>query len=378
MKKIAIVTVLTAFCLALTYGLAGAVVGGACSNCHTMHNSQNNAPMNWDSNPVPNPTLLRGDCIGCHGQGTANNIEFAGTTPQVVHTNATDLAGGNFAYITGGKPIDASDSGATTSTAGHNVVELGVPETTAAMFPPPGDEHSQVGITAATFTCAGTLGCHGDRTLAGSMAAVRGSHHVNDSVLKFGTINEGGQGGTTALSYRFLNGVHGGEDADWQATVTDSDHNEYKGATGGVESGSPSVPGGNTVSGLCAECHGNFHGEAADIGTGPWLRHPTDIVLPATATKEYQYYNNCAGGGAACMYSPAAPVARAAIPNAVSNQTTPGPATNDCIVMCLSCHKAHATANADILRWNYEDINAGGGASNARCFICHTTKDTGS
>jgi predicted CXXCH cytochrome family protein len=102
------------------------------------------------------------------------------------------------------------------------------------------------------------------------------------------------------------------------------------------------------------------------------LRHPTDIVLPAAVSKEYYKYNG--GVGANNPYSLNAPVGRATIPNAVSAVVNPG--TDDSIVTCLSCHKAHASANQDILRWNYEDINAGSGVDeNARCFICHTTKD---
>jgi cytochrome c553 len=205
------------------------------------------------------------------------------------------------------------------------------------------------------------------------MAAIKGSHHPNDAVLKFGTISEAGQGGTTALSYRFLLGVKGGEETNWMGSgPSNTVHNEYKGATARGAESTISSPGGGTISGLCAECHGNFHGPGTgDIGTAePWLRHPTDIVMPGTG--EYNYYNSSAGGGAA-NYNIDAPVARVTIPNSIVSTTTTG--TDDSIVMCLSCHKAHATANADILRWNYEDINAGGGQENARCFICHTQKD---
>lgn len=382
MRKTLIIGIVAFLSLILAYGSADAVVNGACVNCHTMHNSQSGAPMNFDSSPTPNETLLKGGCLGCHGRGTSDNIEFSDTTPQVLHYAAIDLAGGNFAYIigTGTKTRDTNDSGANASTVGHNVGDLGLTyyEATSAMFPPPGNEFTQNNVItdSANFTCGGTKGCHGDRTVSGSMAAIRGSHHVSDAVLKFGSaFDESAQGATTAHSYRFLKGVKGGEDSDWQATVSATDHNEYKGATAGVE-GTYSTPGGGTISGLCAECHGNFHGGSADIGTGPWLRHPTDIVLPSDTTKEYYLYN---GGttGTNNPYSLDAPVARGTIPTTGPSQYV-NPGTEDSIVMCLSCHKAHASANADILRWNYEDINAGGGSDTTRCFICHTTKDTGS
>jgi hypothetical protein len=376
MRKVTIMGIIAALCLILTCGGAGAVVQGPCVDCHTMHNSQNGATVVAGG---PYETLLKGDCIGCHGTTAADNLLGTNNTiPAVMHAHADDLAGGNFAYITSGKAVDAADGivSANRDTAGHNVMDLGIAnqEDIAAMFPPPGDEYNQTGILAGTFTCAGTLGCHGDRTVAGSMAAIRGSHHAIDTMMKFGTIDEVNQGTATYSSYRFLKGVKGGEHAQWNLNATVDNHNEYRGATAGVEAGSASTPGGNTISGLCAECHGDFHGNATDIGIGPWLRHPTDIQLPADVNKEYQYYNGCAGGGAACTYSLSAPVGRATLPNTPSNSVTPG--TPDSIVTCLSCHKAHASANQDILRWNYEDINAGSGVNeNARCLICHTTKD---
>lgn len=375
MKRIMIVSLISILSIAVVYGFADAGVSGPCVNCHTMHNSQGGTPMNFDGTPTPNPILLRGGgsgaCLGCHGKTPSGASNIITSIPQVLHNAATDLAGGNFAYITTPAKRDSTDSGASQNSVGHNVIDLGAYlETT--LTAPPGDENI-TGITNANFTCGGIYGCHGDRTALDSYSAVKGAHHANDAVLKFGTINEAGQGTTTALSYRFLKGVKGGEVADWQ-NASAASHNEYKGAISrGVES-TKTVPGGGTISGLCAECHGVFHGPGdGDIGTAsPWLRHPTDIILPSDTSKEYYHYNG--GTGANNPYSVDAPVARATIPTAAISAVV-NPGTDDSIVMCLSCHGAHATKNADILRWNYEDINAGGGSSNTRCFICHTTKD---
>ncbi|MFZ5907265.1 MAG: cytochrome c3 family protein [Nitrospirota bacterium] len=377
MKKFTITSIVAALCIASTYGIAGAVATGACANCHTMHNMQNGAVVDASG---PYGVLLKGSCYGCHSQGMTTGTNIVNNTPQVAHTNATDLAGGNFAYIlnAGAKIVDGNDSIAVANpdTVGHNVSELGNPEGIAAMFPPPGDEYAQA-ITSANFTCGGVYGCHGDRTAADSYSAVKGSHHFNDSMLKFGAaFSLTTQGTTTANSYRFLKGVKGAEVSDWQNA--DASHNEYLGATDGVEAGSASVPGNGTISGLCAECHGNFHGPRAvgsditNTATGsPWLRHPTDIVLPATG--EYASYTGAAA------YKADAPVGRqaASLPDALAAPLTSVTPGTD-IVMCLSCHKVHGSANADILRWNYEDISAGTGADATRCFICHTTKDTGS
>jgi len=323
-----------------------------------------------ETDTSPKAFLLRGTCLGCHGQGTSGNI--VNSIPQVLHTNSTDLAGGNFAYITG--TGSKSRTGSDQNTAGHNVVDLGSSFKDTVLHSPPGDQYL-TGITNDNLTCAGIYGCHGDRTVTGELPGIKGAHHADDVVLKFGSISEGSQGGTIGLSYRFLKGVKGGEDADWQgvnpsATV----HNEYKGVDPGVEGGDDHTPGGGTISGLCSECHGHFHGGSADIGgpTGtPWLRHPTDIVLPDTTGTEYLLYNG--GTGSNNPYSLTAPVARGSLPGSPGAVAKPGSSGPDgAIIMCLSCHRAHASPYFKIMRWDYKGWPASGGSNG--CNVCHTSK----
>ena len=44
------------------------------------------------------------------------------------------------------------------------------------------------------------------------------------------------------------------------------------------------------------------------------------------------------------------------------------------IVLCISCHRAHATPYADILRWDYSSCTAGNQNDDCGCFACHTSK----
>ncbi|NPA25278.1 MAG: hypothetical protein GXO34_05590, partial [Deltaproteobacteria bacterium] len=98
-------------------GTGRAMVSGPCSNCHTMHNSQNGQPMTFDGSATPYPYLTRASCIGCHGQGGTSNIVDG--IPQVNHTDSDDLAAGNFAYMLGLKGPGSDDS------KGHNVIDFG-------------------------------------------------------------------------------------------------------------------------------------------------------------------------------------------------------------------------------------------------------------
>ncbi|GAB4338688.1 MAG: c-type cytochrome OmcS [Desulfobulbaceae bacterium] len=378
--------------IVLLFGCAGfaGAVQGECSNCHTMHNSQDNSPMRYDSGATPIGQLLRADCFGCHAQGTANAIEFFGTSrvPQVYHTDfALDLAGGNFAYIDGTKGGGASDA------KGHNISGLGSMGADATLSFPPGGIR-QIGhydggnITSAQLTCAGDpanfgrFGCHGNRdwTAADPYKGIVGAHHDNWS----GSVNPNAAEMPPGHSYRFLVGVKGYEDTDWHYTSSATDHNEYFGRTspasiscstqhchgaGGVR------PPNGTMSEFCGTCHGNFHtisvglgddsdGNSMGIGTGtsPFLRHPTDLSLPVGG--EYAAYTT---------YKLSAPVARTAVPAGVSGTVTPG---SDA-VMCLSCHVAHGSDYPDMLRFDYTamEVGNGGAATGTGCFACHTSKD---
>ena len=336
---------------------AHAKITGPCVNCHTMHNSQGGTAMaTYGGETGPNSFLTRGSCIGCHAQGTGNKIENIGGSeiPQVYHTDSSDLAGGNFKYIE------------TDDNRGHNVSDFGNIDNTLASAP---GHHSVNNPTTETLTCSGHNGCHGYRRFsAGSgLPTLKGAHHGNvDGKCDTAT--------TVANSYRFLYSVKGFENmgANKYQNLNATDHNEYFGATSPVDYGCTPchdmgddmkiTPPNNTISGFCATCHSDFH-KLSEIGgstTGPFIRHPTDIVLPIDG--EYASYET---------YSVEAPVGRTTVPDAISSVVTPG---TD-VVTCLSCHAAHATNYPDMLRWDYSTMNAGGGGSDTGCFTCHTQKN---
>jgi len=362
---ILLVIIIVGLVMAITFHYpAIAAITGTCSNCHTMHNSQNGTSMNFDNSSVPNPVLLRADCLGCHAIGLTTNIDPATGAPQVYHTAVIDLAGGNFAYMTGAKSPVTSDQ----NSAGHNIKDFGVSDGVLdgapGLYPVGG--HPFI-INDTNLTCSGYIGCHGIRSDGGSgLSKIRGSHHQNVDGKCDDPV-------TVAKSYRFLYAVKGLEDSDWQATKSDSDHNEYFGASIPMivsctnichpGDGYGARPLNNSISGFCATCHGDFHrieGIGGDTSS-PFKRHPTDVVLPDRG--EYSAYT---------AYSIEAPVARTVVPDTPSATVAPG--TTD-VVMCLSCHAVHATPYADILRWDYSDMIAGDSSKSGGCFTCHTTKN---
>ena len=389
MKKITNILLLVFLSVVLISGTAYAI-SGVCSNCHTMHASQNGTLMG----DGPNNYLLLYTCINCHS-GPVGSATTVNGAPIVLRTSGGapagqggtgmggpyTLAGGDFVWVDQG-----SDA------LGHNVDVIVGPDAAISAnigLNPPGWNNSYntdafgdpVALSAASWpvqlTCAGTYGCHGDHSVSGNDAGIVGAHHGNTG----GTTTQAYNPTTVGGSYRFCAGISGLEDATWNWTeaLAGTNHNEYFGTTKNDAIGAPAGDDLETISYFCALCHGTYH---MDTGVGaattPWLRHPTDIVLwgGARGTSEYSAYNQAAAPPAA-TYSIEAPVARGAVPATPSATVTTNVTTaTGAIVMCLSCHRAHGSDQPDILRWNYSTVIAGGGSSNVGCFKCHTTKDT--
>jgi predicted CXXCH cytochrome family protein len=381
MKRILLITLFALLSVATFYGLADATL---CSTCHTMHNSQDGTPFDTDG---ANERLLKADCVACHTAATEQTSSFS--APAVLHTTdpvtqggTKTNAGGDFYWVNVGPANDE---------LGHNVIDLpGVTgqDSNINDLTPPGWEptatssftYGQVagGDSSWTsqLTCAGIYGCHGNHTDASSLAAIGGTHHNNGGSVPGGAYGVA-DGSTLGNSYRFLGDIVGGEEGDWNWGETTSKHNEYLGNADTSErddDGSPEYTDKTTISFLCAECHGVFHSSILPDGetAAPWVRHPTDIVLPSTG--EYGSYNPDVGGGG--TYSLEVPVARGTIPASAQSTVVEGDAAGGtgAIVMCLSCHRAHGSPEPDMLRFTY-NMDSGTGTADTGCFICHSQKN---
>lgn len=346
-----------------TMGYAKAT--GACSNCHTMHNSQNGSAVESGG---PYSSLTKGNCIGCH-TGTNNG---SNSIPYVLDTSAptynfdgskNTLAGGNFYWV-------ASSYGATDS-KGHNVSGLASSDSNISNNTPPGfnsTDYTANGTVGSTWssnqlTCAGTYGCHGDHSKSGNYAAISGAHHTDDTTI---------DGSSVGKSFRFLYGIKGTEDSDWEYTTSSSDHNGYW-ANDYQTSGTIDT---YSINYLCAECHGNFHKHSSidDSTSGsPWLRHPTDFDMNNVSSDEYGSYPNAtlfSSVSTAGDYFPDVPVGNTG--GTVKSSVLA--ASGDAVVLCISCHRAHGSPYADLLRWDYSTCTAGSASANCGCFACHTGK----
>lgn len=356
----------------VSVSLVRASVSGPCSNCHTMHNSQDNAVVGDDQ---LRPTLLTTDCVGCHSSDASSTYyDMEGCkVPVVLFTGGEPteyLAGGNFYWVKRGLGGD--------DTKGHNVF-LGEDDTHLDKAP------------GAAITC-GTNSCHENLSQPYGSAGMGGfplkgkygcsgchlnvRHHAQDHPNGVsGAVTTAAQGWYRFLAgHKFTNaGVEGYEDGLWEAGLHDGEnhsasdkHNEYLGKVDTQQGGAGGFGGdnGNTTTAFCTGCHGIFHSEQQDANA-MWLRHPSDAIIPASG--EYQYCTT---------YDPLTPVGRPVVPDSPSTSVVPG---RD-MVMCLSCHRPHGSPYADMLRWDYS-VQISGEPSPSEthtgCFFCHTTKDDG-
>jgi len=357
-----------------------AKINGACSNCHTMHNSQDGSAVAYDVSgtltATPNAKLLiYATCLGCHTgtNGDGKNIPYVLTTTGInygvsadvgtgTEGSANTLAGGNFYWVESDDAVGHNVQGLTNSSDGN----LTTPPGFSTSFSANGAVDSS--WAAGELTCAGTNGCHGEHhdgtnPITDQFQAVNGGHHGDDSTI---------DGSTVTKSYRFLYGIIGFEDSDWEYRPTSTTHNQYHGDARGSTGAPPSDT--STISYLCAECHGNFHAGSGSLATGttaasPWWRHPVDFDLSDATGSEYANY-----GGASHTYQVVTPVASDLGTSVTNTGTTTDLGSvlstgSDAIVTCISCHRAHGTPHYKMMRWDYA------GGIGGDCDNCHTTKN---
>jgi predicted CXXCH cytochrome family protein len=183
----------------------------------------------------------------------------------------------------------------------------------------------------------------------------KGFHHADDS-----NVPVGGDVNDTDGYFRFLKGhmsgdhlgVCGIEDDDWQATFSDSDHNEYLGNSAAKDTAGQMIWTGPTMTGYCGGCHGIFHISSNSAGGGNWIRHPSGAVLPNSG--EFASYTT---------FDPDVPVGRPDLTGWTGPDSTVTPGLD--LANCLSCHRAHGSPYPKMLRWDMTD-RAGA------CATCHT------
>ncbi len=361
----------------VTFGLYGTGYsfhdGGVarCEGCHTMHNSLNGTTMRTAGGMVQfaaGPWLLQGAdassaCLNCHGTGDTTS-SYHVSTQNVVAGGAVVPAqytpGGDFSWI----KYTVNSVG---SVRGHNIISASYSYVQdARITTSPGGDYP-----ASALGCSGCHNPHGQtrRLSDGSFATGGVLGQAVAPIEESGSYGVVPPAGLAVGAYRLLGGAGYSPKAAGGAVtfannpphaVAPSSYNRTDTASGGQTK----VAYGTGMSEWCANCHASIHLDAAYTSGTTGLRHPADSQAQLGAiANNYNAYVKSGDltGSQATSYNSLVPfeenstdyAALLAESGSTANNLK-GPDTTD-NVMCLSCHRAHASGFASMIRYDISD-----------------------
>ncbi len=290
------------------YGISEFHAGGVakCNICHTMHNSQDGQLVDPDS-PNGNPWLLNDAtpsdvCLSCHADWISHTFGNDPLNPP------DEVGGGNFVFLLEDNLNDGHDGANQPipgDAAGHNLLapSRGVgPDATLTTSPGGNFPSGELGCTS----CHDPHGNGNFRMLYGAGRVVQDGLYafVNDAPEAFGiSIYHGVEQPRKHTAY--ISGM-----SDW-----------------------------------CGNCHAAFHDNQSQFV------HPSGSTLGESIAANYNAYNGTedqTGGSQESAYLPMVPFED---PSAEYTSTA-GPSAASRVI-CLSCHRAHASSAPDGGRWDF-------------------------
>jgi hypothetical protein len=339
-----------------------------CEGCHTMHNSLNGTAMRTLGGMTQfnsGAWLLQGAdassaCLNCHGTGDATS-SYHVSTETVTAGGATVPAqytpGGDFSWI-------KSTINSVGSNRGHNII--------SASFNYVQD--ARLTVSPGGSYPANVMGCSGCHDPHGKTRRLTDGSYVNPAlgtaVLPIGESGSYGAEPTATYAvgaYRLLGGagyapVAAGGTVTFTnnppLAVSPSSYNRTEGAT------MTRVVYGNGMSEWCANCHSGIHLTTAYTSGTVGLKHPAgnNATLGAIADNYNAYVSSGnLTGTSATSYNSLVPyeeqstnVADMLTRAVTDNSQLAGPSASS-TVSCISCHRAHATGFASMIRYDISD-----------------------
>ena len=354
MKPIKLLMIVTAAAL-ITFGLGGYALafhdGGvaACDGCHTMHNSENGVPIN----PNGSVGYTAGDhltigtdngstCLNCHsdeGAGRSGSYHVMSPDGSYYHP------GGDFYWLTKTFTWTAHNTPQSSDGAnhGHNVIAVDYGLVQDPVSAAPG------GIYQSQYlTCTSCHDPHGTKANKNGPITDSGSYGAQPTattdVGNFRLLGDVGYKPTPG-NVTFTNAPpiavtkSGAAETDAFYAPTGVAHTDY----------------GSGMSEWCSNCHTAF---LAPGGSGQHKHPAGNTATLGTLANNYNLYvkTGLFNGDQSISYLALVPFERHPTdPTTLDPTSTAGPANGSSpTVMCLSCHRAHASAFTSAGRWDFE------------------------
>ncbi len=371
-----------------------------CEGCHTMHNSINGVvpKLNDGTTPVKGTQfnghtyLLRGSdqsstCLGCHSttSATPNGYHIMSKVSGATGVPTQRTPGGDFGWLLIPDVSGANTyGGVTTNQAthrGHNIVALDYNLNPSTVYTTaPGGT-----FPASSLYCSSCHDPHSRARVNSNYQVVNAADGKNVGPIigsgSYGTnlptTNGNGGAGEAVGVYRLLGGAGYSPDS-WGGSIAFANPSPFAFAPSTYNQSEATnqvrVAYGSGMSEWCANCHTSIH----NPNYPTTLEHPTgnnagasldnndDAQLNITiaqAYNDYVYSGNLTGNQSTSYLSMvpfetgqtmnAANYANLATLTGNASPTYAGPVQgSNANVMCLSCHRAHASGWPYSLRWN--------------------------
>jgi predicted CXXCH cytochrome family protein len=358
----------------------------ACDGCHVMHNAsgpgvakstlQGSAVAPWTN--VTNMFLLQGTdqsstCLICHEGAKPAGLQFTITDLTTPNVPANRTPGGDFGWLA--QNFLAANQGAASpgERHGHNVVaaDFGLAADTRLLIAP-GGSYAVSPTGKAAFGCSSCHDPHGRYRMVNDAAKPNGVGFMGPNAANSLPIAASGSYGAAPTAnyavgaYRLLAG-QGYAPVSNQAFPFPNDPPVAVAPmtyNSGEASAEVRVAYGTGMSEWCQNCHTSVHFNSGTRGVGiAGFRHPagSDATLAANQISIYNTYisSGKVNPSATANYTSLVPFEQGKDKTIAALAGTTGSssiiaADASSNVMCLSCHRAHATAFDSMVRWDQQ------------------------
>lgn len=316
---------------------------GYCEGCHTILSSPDNQDWRTDdsSHIAPTTLILKGSdpsstCLRCHAESRADHSVLS-------NDGSRFTPGGDFYWLqkTFSWSMEGVSYQSTADRHGHNIVALDY-----GLYP---DRRLQQAPGGSYPSAAlGCTSCHDPHAkTVGNLVTSSGSSSYGEEPLSGtppGTFRllggAGYTGGQLASGITFTNAAPIAEASSFGWNETDSNHTAY----------------GSGMSEWCGNCHGGFLNASTGgvAGKHPAGRNAKINVEIANNYNSYVATQNRHGSPANAYLALVPFEVDTASTSLLDPSSSSGPGSGgDANVMCLTCHRAHASAFSNMGRWDF-------------------------